>query len=98
MLDMDAGSRYPGRTAPSGANYTSPRYTQNTLFDEKIGGTFHLPWAPAIPKPAARTRAACTGTWSATCATAASSRSTARISAERQVSQGRLAEVRAREY
>jgi len=41
MLDMDKGSRYIGEFA-FGTNYGVKKYTKNTLFDEKIGGTIHI--------------------------------------------------------
>lgn len=40
MLDQDKGARVLGEIA-IGTNYRVQRYTKNTLFDEKIGGTFH---------------------------------------------------------
>ena len=41
MLNTDKGSRLVGEIAV-GTNYQIKRATQNTLFDEKIGGTCHL--------------------------------------------------------
>ena len=41
MLDMDDGARRLGEVA-FGLNYEIDRFTQNTLFDEKIGGTMHV--------------------------------------------------------
>jgi aminopeptidase len=38
---MDAGARRLGEVA-FGLNYEVDRFTQNTLFDEKIGGTMHF--------------------------------------------------------
>jgi aminopeptidase len=40
-LGVDEGARYVGEIAV-GNNYGIQRYTKNTLFDEKIGGTCHL--------------------------------------------------------
>ena len=40
-IDTDAGSRYVGEFA-IGTNYGIDRFTHNILFDEKIGGTFHM--------------------------------------------------------
>ena len=40
MLDQDKGARVLGEIA-IGTNYRIQRYMKNTLFDEKIGGTFH---------------------------------------------------------
>jgi aminopeptidase len=41
MIAMDKGSCYLGEAA-IGTNYNIQRYTKNTLFDEKIGGTVHF--------------------------------------------------------
>jgi len=41
MLDTDEGSRFLGELG-IGTNYGITRFTKNILFDEKIGGTFHL--------------------------------------------------------
>lgn len=49
MLDSDAGARVLGELA-LGCNYSIKRYTRNTLFDEKIGGTFHLAVGAAYPE------------------------------------------------
>jgi aminopeptidase len=49
MLDMDAGSRHLGECA-IGTNYDITRYTRNTLFDEKIGGTVHFALGAGYPE------------------------------------------------
>ena len=49
MLDMDGGSRFLGECA-IGANYNIARYTKNTLFDEKIGGTVHFALGAGYPE------------------------------------------------
>ena len=49
MLDMDAGSRLLGECA-IGTNYSITRYTKNTLFDEKIGGTVHFALGAGYPE------------------------------------------------
>jgi len=49
MLDMDAGSRFLGECA-IGTNYSITRYTKNTLFDEKIGGTVHFALGAGYPE------------------------------------------------
>ena len=49
MLDMDAGSRFLGECA-IGTNYDIKRYTRNTLFDEKIGGTVHFAVGAGYPE------------------------------------------------
>jgi aminopeptidase len=41
LLAMDEGARRLGEVA-FGMNYEVDRFTQNTLFDEKIGGTMHF--------------------------------------------------------
>jgi aminopeptidase len=41
LLDLDDGSRRLGEVA-FGLNYEIDRFTSNTLFDEKIGGTMHV--------------------------------------------------------
>jgi aminopeptidase len=49
MLDMDAGSRFLGECA-IGTNFNITRYTKNTLFDEKIGGTCHFALGAGYPE------------------------------------------------
>jgi aminopeptidase len=49
MLDSDAGARYLGEFA-IGNNYGIDRYTGNILFDEKIGGSFHLALGAGYPE------------------------------------------------
>jgi aminopeptidase len=49
MLDQDAGARVLGEIA-FGTNYSVQQYTRNTLFDEKIGGTFHAAVGSAYPE------------------------------------------------
>ena len=49
MLDQDAGARVLGEVA-LGCNYAVTRHTRNTLFDEKIGGTFHVALGAAYPE------------------------------------------------
>jgi aminopeptidase len=41
MLETDAGARYLGEFA-IGTNLEINRFTRNILFDEKIGGSFHM--------------------------------------------------------
>jgi aminopeptidase len=48
MVEMDAGSCYIGEAA-FGTNYNIKRFTRNTLFDEKIGGTIHLALGGGFP-------------------------------------------------
>ena len=49
MVEMDAGSHYIGEAA-FGTNYDITRFTRNTLFDEKIGGTIHLALGAGFPE------------------------------------------------
>jgi len=49
MLDMDEGARSLGECA-IGTNYDITRYTRNTLFDEKIGGTVHFAVGAGYPE------------------------------------------------
>jgi aminopeptidase len=49
MLDQDEGARVLGEVA-LGCNYAITRHTRNTLFDEKIGGTFHVALGAAYPE------------------------------------------------
>jgi len=49
MLDMDTGARILGEFA-FGTNNGITKYTKNTLFDEKIGGTIHLAIGSGYPE------------------------------------------------
>ena len=49
MIDLDPGSRYVGEIA-LGTNYAISTGTRNILFDEKIGGTFHLALGKGYPE------------------------------------------------
>ncbi|MHC2070315.1 aminopeptidase [Bremerella sp. T1] len=49
MLDQDEGARVLGEIA-IGTNYAIQQYSKNTLFDEKIGGTFHAAVGAAYPE------------------------------------------------
>jgi len=66
MLAMDEGASNLGEIA-IGTNYNITEYSKNTLFDEKIGGTFHAAVGAGYP-----------GIWSATCAPAVPSASMAK--------------------
>ncbi len=48
-LDVDAGARYLGEFA-IGANFGIDRFTGQILFDEKIGGSFHLALGNSYPQ------------------------------------------------
>jgi aminopeptidase len=55
MLDQDRGARVLGELA-IGTNYAIADYTKNTLFDEKIGGTFHAAVGAAYPETGGRNK------------------------------------------
>jgi aminopeptidase len=57
MLDQDGGARVLGEVA-IGCNYAITRHTRNTLFDEKIGGTFHLALGTAYPESGGKNQSA----------------------------------------
>jgi aminopeptidase len=49
LLDTDSGSRYIGEFA-IGTNFEIDRFTKSILFDEKIGGTFHMALGAGYPE------------------------------------------------
>lgn len=49
MLDQDEGARGLGEIA-IGTNYAIKEFSRNTLFDEKIGGTFHAAVGAGYPE------------------------------------------------
>jgi aminopeptidase len=57
LLDMDEGARRLGEAA-FGTNYEIQRFTRNTLFDEKIGGSIHLALGMAFPEIGGQNRSA----------------------------------------
>jgi len=57
MLDSDNGSRYVGEFA-IGSNYDIDKFTGNILFDEKIGGTFHMALGAGYPETGSRNKSA----------------------------------------
>jgi aminopeptidase len=57
MLDMDKGARYVGEIA-IGTNYDIKRFSKNTLFDEKIGGTCHMAVGASIPESGGKNKSA----------------------------------------
>lgn len=57
LLDTDAGARRVGEFA-FGTNYGIQRFTKNTLFDEKIGGTFHMALGRAYPETGGKNESA----------------------------------------
>jgi aminopeptidase len=56
-LDTDNGSRRVGEFA-IGTNEGITRFTHNTLFDEKIGGTFHLALGASLPESGGKNESA----------------------------------------
>lgn len=57
MLESDAGSRYLGEFA-IGTNFEINQFTGNILFDEKIGGTFHMALGAGYPETGSHNRSA----------------------------------------
>lgn len=55
MLETDAGAKYVGEFA-IGTNYQIDRFTRNILFDEKIGGTFHMALGAGYPETGSQSR------------------------------------------
>jgi len=53
MLETDAGARYIGEFA-IGTNYQIDRFTHSILFDEKIGGSFHMALGAGYPETGSR--------------------------------------------
>lgn len=49
MLDSDSGSRFIGEFA-IGTNFEIDKFTKSILFDEKIGGTFHMALGSGYPE------------------------------------------------
>jgi aminopeptidase len=57
MIDLDAGARYVGEFA-IGNNFEIDRFTRNILFDEKMGGTFHMALGAGYPETGSRNTSA----------------------------------------
>lgn len=57
MLNTDAGARYLGEFA-FGTNDNISRFTRNTLFDEKMGGTVHMALGAGYPDSGSQNRSA----------------------------------------
>ena len=55
MLESDQGSRYLGEFA-IGTNFDINRFTGNILFDEKIGGSFHMALGAGYPETGSKNR------------------------------------------
>ena len=48
MLEVDAGAKYLGEWA-IGTNFNIDQFTGHILFDEKIGGSFHMALGAGYP-------------------------------------------------
>ena len=57
MLDTDPGARRVGELA-FGTNPAIKRFTRNTLFDEKIGGTLHIAVGKSLPQSEGKNKSA----------------------------------------
>ena len=57
MLESDKGAKYVGEFA-FGTNPGIQRFTKNTLFDEKIGGTIHLALGKGYPESGSKNKSA----------------------------------------
>lgn len=55
MLESDEGSRHIGEFA-IGTNFDINKFTGNILFDEKIGGTFHMALGAGYPETGSKNR------------------------------------------
>jgi aminopeptidase len=56
-LETDAGSRFIGEFA-IGTNFDIDRFTGNILFDEKIGGSFHMALGAGYPETGSKNKSA----------------------------------------
>jgi aminopeptidase len=57
LLKTDPGAKRVGELA-FGTNYSITRFTKNTLFDEKIGGTMHIAVGQSLPEAHGKNRSA----------------------------------------
>jgi aminopeptidase len=55
MLDSDPGARYVGEFA-IGTNYEIDRFSHNILFDEKLGGSFHMALGAGYPETGSKNK------------------------------------------
>jgi len=55
MIGSDAGSCYVGEFA-IGTNYDIDRFSHNILFDEKLGGTFHMALGAGYPETGSKNK------------------------------------------
>jgi aminopeptidase len=57
MLDTDEGARFLGEFA-IGTNYGIQKFTKSILYDEKIGGSFHLAIGLGFPETGSKNTSA----------------------------------------
>ena len=57
MLDSDEGARYLGEFA-IGTNYGIQKFTKSILYDEKIGGSFHMALGAGYPETGSKNKSA----------------------------------------
>jgi aminopeptidase len=55
MLESDPGARYVGEFA-IGTNYEIDHFSHNILFDEKLGGTFHMALGAGYPETGSKNK------------------------------------------
>ena len=55
QLDIDEGARYVGEFA-IGTNFEVQQFTGNILFDEKIGGSFHMALGAGYPESGSKNK------------------------------------------
>ncbi|MBN2387591.1 MAG: aminopeptidase [Anaerolineales bacterium] len=55
MIESDPGARYVGEFA-LGTNYEIDRFSHNILFDEKIGGSFHMALGAGYPETGSKNK------------------------------------------
>lgn len=55
MCDSDAGARYLGEFA-IGTNYEIDHFSRNILFDEKLGGSFHMALGSGYPETGSKNK------------------------------------------
>ena len=57
LINLDKGAKIPGEVA-IGTNYSIDRHIKNILFDEKIGGTFHMALGKGYPESGSKNNSA----------------------------------------
>ncbi len=57
MTNIDKGAKYLGEVA-IGTNYGIQQFTKNILYDEKIGGTFHMALGNSYPESGGKNKSA----------------------------------------